>query len=95
MKVREIIAFKVKDLLGTGALPRYLVLSPKALELLVKEIHAEKGEEAAMALLNADTTVTYQDLEVVVADIPMLAPIHVSAIVRDMMDLFNIKVRKT
>lgn len=95
MKVREIIAFQVKDLLGAGVTPRYLVISPRALDLLVKEVHAEQGEKASMALLQADATVSYQDMEVVAADLPMLCPILVTGIVREMWDLYNLKVRKT
>lgn len=94
MKVREIIAFQVKDLLGAGVTPRYLVISPHALDRLVKEVHAEQGEQASLALLQADAHVTYQDLEIVLTDLPMLCPILVTGIVREMWEIRNMKVRK-
>jgi hypothetical protein len=93
VKVKEIIDFKVRDLLSAGVTPRYLILTARALELLIREVHAELGENAALALQRAEMVITYQDMEVVVAEISRFEPIQVSGIVRDEMDLFNLKVK--
>jgi hypothetical protein len=92
MKVKEIIDFKVRDLLGVGVTPRYLILTAWALKALVREVHAELGENAAAALQQAEATITYQNLEVVVAELSRLEPVTVSGIVREEMDIYSLKV---
>lgn len=94
MKVREIIALQVADLLGAGVTPRYLTLTARALEQLIKEVHADLGEQASLKLQQAEPTITYQDMEVIVAEMSRFYPIHVSGTVRDEMDFYNLKVRK-
>lgn len=94
MKITEIIDFKVRDLLGAGVTPRYLTITARALEMLCKELHAEQGENAALALTMAQPCVTYKELEIVVAEISRLDPICVSGIVRDEMDIYSMKVKK-
>jgi len=94
MKVREVIAAKVARLMGTGVTPRYLILTANALERLIKEVHAADGENAALALTRAEAVVTYADLEVVVAELGRLDPIEVSGIVREEMEIFNLRMPK-
>lgn len=95
MTVKEIIAAQAAGLVRTGVAPRYLILTARALDLLVKEVHAADGEAAALALTRADSVVTYGNLEVVVADLGRMEPVTVSGLVREEMDLYNLKVKKT
>lgn len=94
MKVKEMVAHQVAGLVRTGVIPRYLILTARALDLLVKEVHAEQGELAAAALTQAESVVTYANLEVVVADLGRMEPVTVSGTVAEEMDLFNLKVKK-
>jgi hypothetical protein len=93
MKVKEIIDLKVAGLREAGFEPRFLILTARALDLLMREIHLEQGEAAAAALAMASPTVTYLGMEVVVADLGRLEPVTVSGTVRDEMDLYNLKVK--
>lgn len=92
MKVKEVIDLKVRELVDTGVTPRYLILTAGALNKLCAELHMELGENAAAALLQAEPTITYQNMEVVVAEISRLNPIEVSGAVREELDLYAIKI---
>lgn len=92
MKVKEVIDLKVRELVDNGATPRYLILTAGALHALCAELHSELGENAALALLQAEPTITYQDMEVVVAEISRLNPIEVSGTVREELNFYSAKI---
>ncbi len=89
MKVKEIIDLQVQGLREAGCEPRYLLLTARALDILCKE----EGQEA-VRLAAAGPVVAYQELEVVVAELPRWMPVMVSAAVREEMDLYNLRVKK-
>lgn len=92
MKVKEVIDVKVRELVDTGVTPRYLILTAGALNKLCAEEHQDLGENAAAKLLQAEPTITYRDMEVVVAEISRLNPIEVSGTVRDELTLHSLKI---
>lgn len=94
MKVRDMIETQIKDLAQGGLVPRYIALTPRALEVLLLEVAGEDGLRD-LDRTRADGTVLFRSLEVVVVPyMNRFTPICVVGAVQEEMDVHQLKVKK-
>ena len=86
MKVSAIIDFQITDLGKGGMVPRYVVLTARALDLLIQEV----GESLdAIDQTRGDGLCTFRNLELVVSEMNRFTPVCVVGSVHDEMNLYR------
>lgn len=88
------ISAQIKDLDLGGLTPKFILLLPRALEVLILEVSGEIGLQA-LDRTRADGSIFYQNIEVIVAPyLYRFTPVCVVGSVAEEMDVYHLKVKK-
>jgi hypothetical protein len=97
VKIREIIEMQIRDLGVAGFEPRYILMTPRAVDVLFTELDKDGGGVAALdrSRLNSDGVLTFMNLDVILdPERSRFLPVSVVGSPRAELDLYMMKVKR-